>query len=146
METANSRADWLSVSGASFNARVTPRSHVEYPSLNRKKTGTTEQALLTNQRPEPHVGAFHPSPPRWPHRSLHTAPQSGPSLVCCISSSDAIGTQRHTGLAEARCLRPNPSPHYHRKSRTGHLSSSPCRTVQPQPMTEDRDGGYLLIR
>uniref|UniRef100_A0A5K3FPN8 Uncharacterized protein n=1 Tax=Mesocestoides corti TaxID=53468 RepID=A0A5K3FPN8_MESCO len=28
---------------------------VDYPSPNRKKTGITEQALLTNQKPEPRV-------------------------------------------------------------------------------------------
>uniref|UniRef100_A0A5K3FVZ7 Ovule protein n=1 Tax=Mesocestoides corti TaxID=53468 RepID=A0A5K3FVZ7_MESCO len=28
---------------------------VEYPSPNRKQTGTTEQAVLTNQKPEPRV-------------------------------------------------------------------------------------------
>uniref|UniRef100_A0A5K3EG47 Uncharacterized protein n=1 Tax=Mesocestoides corti TaxID=53468 RepID=A0A5K3EG47_MESCO len=67
-----------------------------------KKTGTTEQALLTNQKPEPHVMRFHPSPRCWPCRSLYTTPQSCPSLVGCLPSSHAIGTQRDTGLAEAR--------------------------------------------
>uniref|UniRef100_A0A5K3EMV5 Uncharacterized protein n=1 Tax=Mesocestoides corti TaxID=53468 RepID=A0A5K3EMV5_MESCO len=47
-------------------------------------------------------GAFHPSPPRWPRRSLYTAPQSCPSLAGCLSSLHAIGTQRDAGLAAAR--------------------------------------------
>uniref|UniRef100_A0A5K3FBZ3 Uncharacterized protein n=1 Tax=Mesocestoides corti TaxID=53468 RepID=A0A5K3FBZ3_MESCO len=47
-------------------------------------------------------GAFHPSPPRWPHSSLYTAPHSCPSLVGCLSYSHAIGMQRNTRLAEAR--------------------------------------------
>uniref|UniRef100_A0A5K3FA91 Movement protein n=1 Tax=Mesocestoides corti TaxID=53468 RepID=A0A5K3FA91_MESCO len=47
-------------------------------------------------------GVFHPSPPRWPRRSLYTAPQSCTSLVGRLSSSHAIGSQRDTGLAEAR--------------------------------------------
>uniref|UniRef100_A0A5K3F4B6 Uncharacterized protein n=1 Tax=Mesocestoides corti TaxID=53468 RepID=A0A5K3F4B6_MESCO len=75
---------------------------VEYPSPSIKETGTTEQALLTNRKPEPHFSAFHPSPPRWPRRPLYTAPQWCPSLVGCLSSSHAIGTQRDTELAEAR--------------------------------------------
>uniref|UniRef100_A0A5K3G3C0 Ovule protein n=1 Tax=Mesocestoides corti TaxID=53468 RepID=A0A5K3G3C0_MESCO len=47
-------------------------------------------------------GTFHPSPPRWPRRSLYAAPLSCPSLVDCLSFSHAIGTERDTGLAAAR--------------------------------------------
>uniref|UniRef100_A0A5K3FF27 Secreted protein n=1 Tax=Mesocestoides corti TaxID=53468 RepID=A0A5K3FF27_MESCO len=48
------------------------------------------------QRSQSHAsGAFHPSPPRWPHRSLYTAPQSCPSLVGCLPFPHAIGSQRH---------------------------------------------------
>uniref|UniRef100_A0A5K3FPT7 Uncharacterized protein n=1 Tax=Mesocestoides corti TaxID=53468 RepID=A0A5K3FPT7_MESCO len=75
---------------------------VEYPSPSMKKTGTTEQVLLTNHKTAHTPGAFYPSPPRWPRRSLYTAPQSCSSLVGCLSSSHAIGTQRETGLVEAR--------------------------------------------
>uniref|UniRef100_A0A5K3FXY0 Pecanex-like protein n=1 Tax=Mesocestoides corti TaxID=53468 RepID=A0A5K3FXY0_MESCO len=46
--------------------------------------------------------AHHSSPPRWPPRSLYTASQACPSLVGCLTSSHAIGTQRDTGLAEAK--------------------------------------------
>uniref|UniRef100_A0A5K3FS79 Uncharacterized protein n=1 Tax=Mesocestoides corti TaxID=53468 RepID=A0A5K3FS79_MESCO len=44
--------------------------------------------------------AVHLSPPHWPCRSFYTAPHSCPSLVSCLSSLHAIGTQRDTGLAE----------------------------------------------
>uniref|UniRef100_A0A5K3G3I1 Secreted protein n=1 Tax=Mesocestoides corti TaxID=53468 RepID=A0A5K3G3I1_MESCO len=66
------------------------------------KTGTTEQALLTNQNPEPRVR-------RLPSESTTLAT---PLIIYCISSmsfsgwlltfSHAIGTQRDTGLAAAR--------------------------------------------
>uniref|UniRef100_A0A5K3G014 Ovule protein n=1 Tax=Mesocestoides corti TaxID=53468 RepID=A0A5K3G014_MESCO len=123
---------------------------VEYPTSIIQKTSATEQALLTNQNPEPHVrrlpsestmlatppiiycssfmsscgwlvilltcrwnaekhrsqshasGAFHPNPPRWPRRSLYTASHPCPSLVDCLPFPHAIGSQRDTGLAEAR--------------------------------------------
>uniref|UniRef100_A0A5K3EGR4 Tumor necrosis factor alpha-induced protein 2 n=1 Tax=Mesocestoides corti TaxID=53468 RepID=A0A5K3EGR4_MESCO len=77
-------------------------SCVEHPSPDRKKTGTTEQSLLTNHKPEPHVRRFHPSPPRWPRRSLYTASHPCPSLVGCLHFPHAVGPQRDTGLAAAR--------------------------------------------
>uniref|UniRef100_A0A5K3F9D8 Uncharacterized protein n=1 Tax=Mesocestoides corti TaxID=53468 RepID=A0A5K3F9D8_MESCO len=46
-------------------------------------------------------GAVNPSSPRWPRRSLYTAPHSCLPLVGCMSSSHAIGSQRDRGLAEA---------------------------------------------
>uniref|UniRef100_A0A5K3FT62 Uncharacterized protein n=1 Tax=Mesocestoides corti TaxID=53468 RepID=A0A5K3FT62_MESCO len=61
-----------------------------------KKTGTTEQAVLTNPKPEPNSR----NPPSEPTTSLCTAPYSCLSLVACLSSSHAIGRQRYAGLAE----------------------------------------------
>uniref|UniRef100_A0A5K3FH19 Ovule protein n=1 Tax=Mesocestoides corti TaxID=53468 RepID=A0A5K3FH19_MESCO len=46
-------------------------------------------------------GAFHPNPPRWIRCSLYTTPHSCPSLVGCLYSLHAIGTQIDRGLAEA---------------------------------------------
>ncbi|VDD80153.1 unnamed protein product [Mesocestoides corti] len=54
---------------------------VEYPSPNRKKTGTTEQALSTNQKPEPHVMRL---PSEFP--TLAT-----PLHIYCISSMSFSG-------------------------------------------------------
>uniref|UniRef100_A0A5K3FG30 Uncharacterized protein n=1 Tax=Mesocestoides corti TaxID=53468 RepID=A0A5K3FG30_MESCO len=53
-----------------------------------KETGLTEQALLTNHKPEP-------------RRSLYTTSQTCLSLVGCLTSSQAIGTQIDRVLAEA---------------------------------------------
>uniref|UniRef100_A0A5K3FPC5 Uncharacterized protein n=1 Tax=Mesocestoides corti TaxID=53468 RepID=A0A5K3FPC5_MESCO len=61
-----------------------------------EKTGTTEQALLTNNKPEPHVRRLPFEPTRQPLHS-YTAPHSSPSLVGCLSSSHTTGTQRDTG-------------------------------------------------
>uniref|UniRef100_A0A5K3FCM4 Uncharacterized protein n=1 Tax=Mesocestoides corti TaxID=53468 RepID=A0A5K3FCM4_MESCO len=74
---------------------------VEYLSPNMKKTGTTEQALLTSHKPEPQVRSL-PSLTR-AIRSTHTtlASHSYPSLVGSLSSSHVIGTQIDTELAEA---------------------------------------------
>uniref|UniRef100_A0A5K3F6G9 Uncharacterized protein n=1 Tax=Mesocestoides corti TaxID=53468 RepID=A0A5K3F6G9_MESCO len=61
-----------------------------------KKTGTTEQALLTNHKPEPHVR-------RRPSESTTLAAQLiiyPASLIDCIYSSHSIGTQGNRGLAE----------------------------------------------
>uniref|UniRef100_A0A5K3FSR4 Ovule protein n=1 Tax=Mesocestoides corti TaxID=53468 RepID=A0A5K3FSR4_MESCO len=54
---------------------------VEYPNPNRKKTGTTEQVLLTNQKPEPHVR-------RLPSESTTLAT---PLIIYCISSMSFSG-------------------------------------------------------
>uniref|UniRef100_A0A5K3FWT4 Ovule protein n=1 Tax=Mesocestoides corti TaxID=53468 RepID=A0A5K3FWT4_MESCO len=65
-----------------------------------KKTGTTEQALLTNHNPEPHVRR---------RLSESATPATLPIIYCCsfmsfsvgcLSSSRVIGTQRDIGLAE----------------------------------------------
>uniref|UniRef100_A0A5K3EKC3 Secreted protein n=1 Tax=Mesocestoides corti TaxID=53468 RepID=A0A5K3EKC3_MESCO len=54
---------------------------VKYPNPNRKKTGTTEQALLTNHKPEPSVR-------RLPSESATLAT---PLIVYCISSMSFSG-------------------------------------------------------
>uniref|UniRef100_A0A5K3G3A3 Uncharacterized protein n=1 Tax=Mesocestoides corti TaxID=53468 RepID=A0A5K3G3A3_MESCO len=54
---------------------------VEYPSPNRKKTGSTEQALLTNHKPEPRVRRLPPESP-----TLAT-----PLIIYCITSMSFSG-------------------------------------------------------
>uniref|UniRef100_A0A5K3FLT2 Uncharacterized protein n=1 Tax=Mesocestoides corti TaxID=53468 RepID=A0A5K3FLT2_MESCO len=51
--------------------------------------------------------AINLSPPSWLHCSLYSAPHPCPSLVGCLPSSNAIGTQRDAGPV---CLRSNPMP------------------------------------
>uniref|UniRef100_A0A5K3FSJ9 Uncharacterized protein n=1 Tax=Mesocestoides corti TaxID=53468 RepID=A0A5K3FSJ9_MESCO len=91
--------------GLGFDLRYSNASaatNVEYPSPNRKKTVTTEQALLTNQKPEPHVRRLPPE------STMLATPLIiyCTSVVCfsgCLPSfPHAIGSQRDTGLAEAR--------------------------------------------
>uniref|UniRef100_A0A5K3ETP7 Lipoprotein n=1 Tax=Mesocestoides corti TaxID=53468 RepID=A0A5K3ETP7_MESCO len=60
-----------------------------------------QQTLLSNHKPEPHVRCSYLSPPRWLRGSLYTVPCLFLSLVGCISSSYAIGTQRDRRFPEA---------------------------------------------
>uniref|UniRef100_A0A5K3FHW8 Secreted protein n=1 Tax=Mesocestoides corti TaxID=53468 RepID=A0A5K3FHW8_MESCO len=45
-------------------------------------------------------GVFHPNPPHWSRRSIYKAPHTCLSMVGCITTLHAIGTQIDTGLAE----------------------------------------------
>uniref|UniRef100_A0A5K3F740 Ovule protein n=1 Tax=Mesocestoides corti TaxID=53468 RepID=A0A5K3F740_MESCO len=62
-------------------SKASAATNVEYPSPNRKKTDTTEQALLTNQKPEPRVR-------RLPSESATLAT---PLIIYCISSMSFSG-------------------------------------------------------
>uniref|UniRef100_A0A5K3FZ77 Uncharacterized protein n=1 Tax=Mesocestoides corti TaxID=53468 RepID=A0A5K3FZ77_MESCO len=75
-----------------------------YLSPNRKKSGTAEQSLLTNHNPKPHVSSRPSESPRWPRHSFYIAPHSYPSLVGCLASSNAIGTQRDEDQLSLICL------------------------------------------
>uniref|UniRef100_A0A5K3FJC2 Glycolipid transfer protein domain-containing protein n=1 Tax=Mesocestoides corti TaxID=53468 RepID=A0A5K3FJC2_MESCO len=72
-----------------------------------KKTGTTEEALLTNHKPETHVRRRPSESTMWLHRSLYTAFKSCLSLVDFLSSLCATGTQRNRELAEASVVKYN---------------------------------------
>uniref|UniRef100_A0A5K3FYB3 SLC26A/SulP transporter domain-containing protein n=1 Tax=Mesocestoides corti TaxID=53468 RepID=A0A5K3FYB3_MESCO len=68
----------------------------------KNRVSTTEQALLTNHKPEPHV-RHHPfESTKLATPLFYAAPLSCPSLVGCLSFSHVIGTQIVTGLAAAR--------------------------------------------
>uniref|UniRef100_A0A5K3G4Y3 Ovule protein n=1 Tax=Mesocestoides corti TaxID=53468 RepID=A0A5K3G4Y3_MESCO len=87
---------------------------VEYTRTNRKKTGATEQALLTNQKPEPRVRPL-------PSESTTLAT---PLVIYCISTMSFSGwlpvfpachwiaeTGDWLRTGGPTCLRPNPTPH-----------------------------------
>uniref|UniRef100_A0A5K3FR78 Uncharacterized protein n=1 Tax=Mesocestoides corti TaxID=53468 RepID=A0A5K3FR78_MESCO len=65
----------------SRNSNASAATNVEYPSPNMKKTGTTEQALLTNQKPEPRARR----PPS------ESATLATPLIIYCISSMSFSG-------------------------------------------------------
>uniref|UniRef100_A0A5K3FJH2 Ovule protein n=1 Tax=Mesocestoides corti TaxID=53468 RepID=A0A5K3FJH2_MESCO len=81
--------------GCSNVEQVQPTA--EYPSPNRKKTGTTEQALFTNHKPELHVRHLPSESTTLATPLIIYSPLSCPSLVGCLFSSHAIGTQRNRG-------------------------------------------------
>uniref|UniRef100_A0A5K3EVX3 Uncharacterized protein n=1 Tax=Mesocestoides corti TaxID=53468 RepID=A0A5K3EVX3_MESCO len=58
--------------GLGFGSRYSNASaatNVKYPSPNKEKINTIEQALLTNHKPEPYVRRLPSDPPRWSRRS-----------------------------------------------------------------------------
>uniref|UniRef100_A0A5K3FZE7 Uncharacterized protein n=1 Tax=Mesocestoides corti TaxID=53468 RepID=A0A5K3FZE7_MESCO len=58
--------DWLRSACSNMSA-PSYTSCVEYPSPSMKETGAKQQALLTNHKPEPHVGRH---PPRFSYVSV----------------------------------------------------------------------------
>uniref|UniRef100_A0A5K3G0Y7 Secreted protein n=1 Tax=Mesocestoides corti TaxID=53468 RepID=A0A5K3G0Y7_MESCO len=72
--------DWLRLAWLNMSAPLCV-STVKYPSRNRKKIGTTKQALLTNQKTEPRVRR-HPS---------ESTTLATPPIIYCISSMSFSG-------------------------------------------------------
>uniref|UniRef100_A0A5K3EV96 DDE_5 domain-containing protein n=1 Tax=Mesocestoides corti TaxID=53468 RepID=A0A5K3EV96_MESCO len=95
--------DWLRPGGPTcLNPDPTPQGVriVEYPSPNRKKTGTTEQAFLTNQKPGPHVRRLPSDVLLWLAAYLPRMPM------------ERRETQDWLRPGGPTCLRPDPSPLY----------------------------------